>query len=86
MELVIEVLQTVVFFGGIMLLYLTLAMGLGLPMGTSWFLAFNGHESGSKAIRKFLKEDVVGLLVVMVIVSVISGVGATLLIYLRQIM
>ena len=86
MELVIEVLQTVVFFGGIMLLYLTLAMGLGLPMGTSWFLAFNGHESGSKAIRKFLKEDVVGLLVVMVIVSVIYGVGATLLIYLRQIM
>lgn len=86
MELAIEVLQTVVFFGGIMLLYLTLAMGLGLPMGTSWFLVFNGHESGSKAIRKFLKEDVIGLLVVIVIFSAISGVGATLLIYLRQMM
>lgn len=86
MELVIEVLQTVVLLSGMMFLYLILAMGIGLPMGTSWFLAFNGHESGSKAIRKFLKEDVVGLLVVMVIVSVISGVGATLLIYLRQIM
>lgn len=69
-----------------MFLYLILAMGLGLPMGTSWFLAFNGHESGRKAIRKFLKEDVVGLLVVMVIFSVISGVGDTLLIYLRQMM
>lgn len=86
MELVIEVLQTVVFFGGIMFLYLILAMGLGLPMGTSWFLAFNGHESGGKAIQKFLKEDAVRLLVVMVIFSVISGVGATLLIYLRQMM
>lgn len=86
MELAIEVLQTVVFFGGIMLLYLTLAMGLGLPMGTSWFLVFNGHESGSKAIRKFLKEDVIGLLVVIVIFSVIAGAGATLLIYLRQMM
>lgn len=86
MELVIEVLQTAVFFGGIMFLYLTLAMGLGSPMGTAWFLAFNGHESGSKAIRKFLKEDVVGLLVVTVIFSVISSVGATLLIYLRQMM
>lgn len=82
----IEVLQTVVFFGGIMFLYLILAMGLGLPIGASWFLAFNGHESGGKAIQKFLKEDVVGLLVVMVIFSVISGVGATLLIYLRQMM
>lgn len=69
-----------------MFLYLTLAMGLGLPMGTSWFLAFNGHESGSKATRKFLKEDVIGLLAVMVIFLVISGVGATLLIYLRQMM
>lgn len=86
MELVIEVLQIVAFFGGIMFLYLTLAMGLGLPIGTSWFLAFNSHESGSKAIRKFLKEDVIGLLVVMVIFLVISGVGATLLIYLRQMM
>lgn len=86
MELVIEVLQTVVFFGGIMFLYLVMALGLGLPISTSWFLVFNGHESGSKAIRRFLKEDVVGLLVVMVIVSVISGVGATLLIYLRQMM
>mgnify|MGYP000365771873 FL=1 len=86
MELVIEVLQTVVLLSGMMFLYLILAMGLGLPMGTSWFLAFNGHESGSKAIRKFLKEDVIGLLVVMVIFSVISGVGATLLIYLRQMM
>ena len=84
MKLVIELLQTVVFFGGIMLLYLTLAMGLGLPMGTSWFLTFNGHESGSKAIRKFLKEDVVRLLAVMVLFSVISGVGAAILIYLRQ--
>ena len=86
MELIVEVLQTVVFFGGIMFLYLILAMGLGLPMGTSWFLAFNGHESGSKAIRKFLKEDVIGLLVVMVVFLVISGVGATLLMYLRQMM
>ena len=86
MELVIEVLQTVAFFCGIMFLYLVVALGLGLPMGTSWFLAFNGHESGSKAIRKFLKEDVIGLLVVMVIFSAISGVGATLLIYLRQMM
>ncbi len=86
MELVIEVLQTVVFFGGIMFLYLVMALGLGLPISTSWFLAFNGHESGSKAIRKFLKEDVIGLLVVMVIFSVISGVGATMLIYLRQLM
>lgn len=86
MELVIEVLQTVVLLSGMMFLYLILAMGLGLPMGTSWFLAFNGHESGSKAIRKFLKEDVIGLLVVMVIFSVISGVGATMLIYLRQMM
>ena len=86
MELVIEVLQTVVFFGGIMFLYLILALGLGLPMGTAWFLAFNGHESGGKVIRKFLKEDVIGLLVVMVIFSAISGVGATLLIYLRQMM
>lgn len=86
MELLIEVLQTVVLLSGMMFLYLILAMGLGLPMGTSWFLAFNGHESGSKAIRKFLKEDVIGLLVVMVIFSVISGVGATLLIYLRQMM
>lgn len=86
MELVIEVLQTVVLLSGMMFLYLILAMGLGLPMGTSWFLAFNGHESGSKAIRKFLKEDVIGLLVVMVIFLVIAGVGATLLIYLRQMM
>ena len=86
MELVIEVLQTVVLLSGMMFLYLILAMGLGLPMGTSWFLAFNGHESGSKAIRKFLKEDVIGLLVVMVIFLAISGVGATLLIYLRQMM
>lgn len=86
MKLVVEVLQTVVFFGGIMFLYLILAMGLGLPMGTSWFLTFNGHESGGKAIQKFLKEDAVGLLAVMVIFSVISGVGATLLIYLRQMM
>lgn len=86
MELLIEVLQTVVLLSGMMFLYLILAMGLGLPMGTSWFLAFNGHESGSKAIRKFLKEDVIGLLVVMVIFSVISGVGATMLIYLRQLM
>lgn len=84
MELVIEVLQTVVLLSGMMFLYLILAMGLGLPMGTSWFLTFNGHERGSKAIRKFLKEDAVGLLVVMVIFSVISGVGATILIYLRQ--
>ena len=84
MELVIEVLQTVVLLSGIMFLYLVMALGLGLPMGTSWFLAFNGHESGSKAIRKFLKEDVIGLLVVMVKFSVISGVGATILIYLRQ--
>lgn len=86
MELVIEVLQTVVLLSGIMFLYLVMALGLGLPMGTSWFLAFNGHESGSKAIRKFLKEDVIGLLVVMVIFSVISGVGTTILIYLRQMM
>lgn len=86
MELVIEVLQTVVLLSGIMFLYLVMALGLGLPMGTSWFLAFNGHESGSKAIRKFLKEDVIGLLVVMVIFSVIAGAGATLLIYLRQMM
>lgn len=69
-----------------MFLYLVAALGLGLPISTSWFLAFNGHESGSKAIRKFLKEDVIGLLVVMVIFSVISGVGATMLIYLRQLM
>lgn len=86
MELVIEVLQIVVFFSGIMFLYLVMALGLGLPMGTSWFLTSNGHESGSKAIQKFLKEDAVGLLEVMVIFSVISGVGATLLIYLRQMM
>lgn len=86
MELVIEVLQTVVLLSGVMFLYLILAMGLGLPMGTSWFLAFNGHESGSKAIRKFLKEDIIGLLVVTVIFSVISGLGATLLICLRQMM
>ena len=86
MELVVEVLQTVVLLSGMMFLYLVMALGLGLPMGTVWFLTFNGHESGSKAIRKFLKEDVVGLLVVMVIFSVISGVGATLLIYLRQMM
>ena len=69
-----------------MFLYLVMALGLGLPMGTSWFLTFNGHESGSKAIRKFLKEDVVRLLVVTVIFSVISVVGATLLICLRQMM
>ena len=86
MELVIEVLQTVVLLSGMMFLYLILAMGLGLPMGTSWFSTFNGHESGGKAIQKFLKEDAVGLLAVMVIFSVISGVGATLLIYLRQMM
>lgn len=86
MELLIEVLQTVVLLSGMMFLYLIIAMGLGLPMGTSWFFTFNGHERGGKAIRKFLKEDVVGLLVVMVIFSVISGVGATLLIYLRQMM
>lgn len=86
MELVIEVLQTVVLLSGIMFLYLVMALGLGLPMGTSWFLTFNGHESGSKAIRKFLKEDVIRLLVVMVIFSVITGAGATLLIYLRQMM
>lgn len=86
MELVIEVLQIVAFFGGIMFLYLTLAMGLGLSMGTVWFLSFNGHESGGKAIQKFLKEDAVRLLAVMVLFSVISGVGATLLIYLRQMM
>lgn len=86
MELVIEVLQTVVLLSGIMFLYLVMALGLGLPMGTSWFLTLNGHESGSKAIRKFLKEDVIGLLVVMVIFSVIAGAGATLLIYLRQTM
>lgn len=86
MESVIEVLQTVVLLSGIMFLYLVMALGLGLPMGTLWFLTFNGHESGSKAIRKFLKEDVIGLLVVMVIFSVISGVGATMLIYLRQMM
>ena len=86
MKLVIEVLQTVVLLSGIMFLYLVMALGLGLPMGTSWFLTFNGHESGSKAIRKFLKEDVIGLLVVMVIFSVIAGAGATLLIYLRQMM
>lgn len=86
MELVIEVLQTVVLLSGMMFLYLVMALGLGLPMGTSWFLALNGHESGSKAIQKFLKEDVIGLLIVMVIFSVISGVGATLLIYLRQMM
>lgn len=86
MELVIEVLQTVVLLSGIMFLYLVMALGLGLPMGTSWFLTFNGHESGSKAIRKFLKEDVIGLLVVMMIFSVIAGAGATLLIYLRQMM
>ena len=86
MESVIEVLQTVVLLSGIMFLYLVMALGLGLPMGTLWFLTFNGHESGSKAIRKFLKEDVIGLLVVMVIFSVISGVSATLLIYLRQMM
>lgn len=86
MESVIEVLQTVVLLSVIMFLYLVMALGLGLPMGTLWFLTFNGHESGSKAIRKFLKEDVIGLLVVMVIFSVISGVGATLLIYLRQMM
>lgn len=86
MELVIEVLQTVVLLSGIMFLYLVMALGLGLPMGTLWFLTFNGHESGSKAIRKFLKEDVIGLLVVMVIFSVIAGAGATLLIYLRQMM
>lgn len=86
MELVIEVLQTVVLLSGIMFLYLVMALSLGLPMGTSWFLAFNGHESDSKAIRKFLKEDVIGLLVVMVVFLVISGVGATLLIYLRQMM
>ena len=86
MELAIEVLQTVVLLSGIMFLYLVMALGLGLPMGTSWFLTFNGHESGSKAIRKFLKEDVIGLLVVMVIFSVIAGAGATLLIYLRQMM
>lgn len=86
MESVIEVLQTVVLLSGIMFLYLVMALGLGLPMGTLWFLTFNGHESGSKAIRKFLKDDVIGLLVVMVIFSVISGVGATLLIYLRQMM
>lgn len=84
MELVIEVLQTVVFFSGMMFLYLILAMGLGLPMGTVWFLTFNGHERGGKAIQKFLKEDAVRLLAVMVLVSVISGVGATVLIYLRQ--
>lgn len=86
MELIIEVLQTVVLLSGMMFLYLVMALGLGLPMGTSWFLTFNGHESGSKAIRKFLKEDVIGLLVVMVIFSVIAGAGATLLIYLRQMM
>ena len=86
MESVIEVLQTVVLLSGIMFLYLVMALGLGLPMGTLWFLTFNGHESGSKAIRKFLKEDVIGLLVVMVIFSVSSGVGATLIIYLRQMM
>lgn len=86
MELVIEVLQTAVLLSGMMFLYLILTMGLGLPMGTSWFLTFNGHESGGKAIQKFLKEDAVGLLAVMVIFSVISGVGATLLIYLRQMM
>lgn len=86
MKLVIEVLQTVVFFGGMMFLYLILAMGLGLPMGTVWFLTFNGHERGGKAIQKFLKEDAVRLLAVMVLFSVISGVGATLLIYLRQMM
>lgn len=86
MELVIEVSQTVVLLSGIMFLYLVMALGLGLPMGTSWFLTFNGHESGSKAIWKFLKEDVIGLLVVMVIFSVIAGAGATLLIYLRQMM
>lgn len=86
MELVIEVIQTVVLLSGIMFLYLVMALGLGLPMDTSWFLTFNGHESGSKAIRKFLKEDVIGLLVVMVIFSVIAGAGATLLIYLRQMM
>lgn len=84
MELVIEVLQNVAFFGGIMFLYLVAALGLGLPMGTSWFLTFNGHESGGKAIQKFLKEDAVRLLAVMVLFSVISGVGATILIYLRQ--
>ena len=84
MELVIEVLQTVVFFSGMMFLYLILAMGLGLPMGTVWFLTFNGHERGGKAIQKFLKEDAVRLLAVMVLFSVISGVGATVLIYLRQ--
>ena len=69
-----------------MFLYLVMALSIGLPIGTSWFLAFNGHESGIKAIRKFLKEDFIGLLVVMVIFSVISSVGATLLIYLRQMM
>lgn len=84
MELVIEVLQTVVLLSGIMFLYLVMALGLGLPMGTSWFLTFNGHERGGKAIQKFLKEDAVRLLAVMVLFSVISGVGATILIYLRQ--
>jgi len=53
-ELVIEVLQTVVLLSGMMFLYLILAMGLGLPMGTSWFLTFNGHERGGKAMQQFL--------------------------------
>lgn len=83
MEFIIEILHRLTFFSGMTFLYFVMVSFIIVPMGIM-FDSMTDNISEWEATKKFFKEVAPSMLVSMLKVSVIAGVGVTLLTYLRQ--
>lgn len=83
MEWVFEILYRLTFFSGMTLLYFVMVSIIVVPIGIM-FASMTANISEWEATKTFFKEVVPSMLMTMLGVSVIAGVGVTLLIYLRQ--
>lgn len=81
----IEVLSTFGFLSAMTFLYLVIAFTIGFPVGIMW-VALVDNMNELEATKRFFKEVINEMLLVMVIFSLIAGVGATVLIYLRPLL
>ena len=81
----IEVLSTFRFLSAMTFLYVVIAFRIGFPVGIMW-AALVDNMSELETTKIFFKEVITEMLPMMVIFSLIAGVGATVLIYLRPLL
>lgn len=85
MSLIIEVLQTFGFFTGMTFIILGVLVTIGLPGAMMWVCIVD-DVSERDAMRNFFKGVLGNMLLSMTKFSLISGVGVTILIYLRPLL